>query len=404
MLIETLHCLNATQAARQLIPHYLTLNYDGLFKIQRVRNAFTLNPVSFSSLASYLECPGCAMDQRRKRRAKEPKNFSNVHQVSMFGRSAPDPQLLGTLQHALVNFLHDASGPVPETVREHVLADTDMLTSFIQEDLLDVLQVSGKLKLAMFYDELRQDKNTLHRTLITPLLHYQHELARTGSTVLSASERFQFKLMSTRNTFMDHPDWGGSVGIVGEFDQIRLRRCSTSSHQGSRPAIMEFKKDLGKRKTSDLFSEEEEQQPSASHAMQLMVYWLAFQTRWDLMEKVASVKGRLTEIQMPMQQELDLILFNLHDGCQYQLIPSEPQESLVSLINSIFYLDWAMKSSYVWQSPEHECRKTAFLADAPNCAIQVGYSAITAQECYMLARQSFERFKSTIHWHKISGS
>jgi hypothetical protein len=345
------------------------------------------------------------MEQRHKKRAKEPKKFNSVHQVSMFGKSAPDAQLLGTLQHVLVNFLHDANGPIPETVREHMLADPDMLTSFIQEDLLNALQVSGKLKLAMFYDDLRQDENMLYRTLITPLLHYQREIAQTGSTVFSASERFQFKLMSTRNTFMDHPDWGGYVGIVGEFDQIRLRPCSTTSHQGRRPAIMEFKKDLGKRKQSDLFSEEYVQPlPSAAHAMQLMVYWLAFQTRWDLMEKLSAIKGRLAEIQMPMQQELDLILFNLHDGCQYQLIPSSPQEALISLINSIFYLDWAMKSGYVWQSPEHECRKTALLADAPNCTIQVGSSSITAQECYALARQSFEHFKSTICWHKIASN
>ena len=68
---------------------------------------------------------------------------------------------------------------------------------------------------------------------------------------------------------------------------------------------MEFKKGLGgkKNRTSPLFPEtlfQEESEtrdamglPSDSHAMQLMVYWLAFQTRWDILDEVNALKGRV---------------------------------------------------------------------------------------------------------------
>src|SRR6516162_7745483 len=105
--IETLHFVNAVQAASQPIPRYIKLNYNELFKIQQVKNPYTLNPVSFSRLASYLECPSCALDRLRKRRPKEPQHFTRIHQSSLFSGHEPDARLLGTLLHLLVDLLHD---------------------------------------------------------------------------------------------------------------------------------------------------------------------------------------------------------------------------------------------------------------------------------------------------------
>src|SRR5215470_8279739 len=103
LYIETLHFINAVQAASQPIPRYIKLSYNELFKIQQVKNPYTLNPVSFSRLANYLECPSCALDQRHKRRPKEPPHFTSVHQSSLFHGQEPDARLLGTLLHLLVN-------------------------------------------------------------------------------------------------------------------------------------------------------------------------------------------------------------------------------------------------------------------------------------------------------------
>lgn len=136
--------------------------------------------------------------------------------------------------------------------------------------------------------------------------------------------------------------------------------------------------------------------------MQLMVYWLAFQTRWDLVEMVRDAKGTLQDIAMPLQQKLELIIYNLNDGCQYQLLPSNHKEALLALIECIFYLDWAMKSGYARQSPEHHCQRTQLTA-VPDHAIQVqvGSTALTAHECYLLAREAFKRFESTVKWEKL---
>ena len=393
------------------------MTYDDAFKIQQVPNPFALNPVSFSALASYLECPGCALEQKRRRSRKEPKQFSSIRQSALFGGCEPDPRLVGTLLHLVVNLLHDAHSPVSRSQQEALLANPDKLTDFIRHDLLAALRTAGKLKLAMFFDELRLSEERLYTSLISPMLHYQHELARTGDVVLAASERFHFKLLSTRNTFSGHPDWGGYVGFVGEFDQIRLRKVDDVHRPGSVPAIMEFKKGLGRKARKGgtsppgLFDGPDEESqaksssapdalPTPAHAMQLMVYWLAFQTRWDVLGKLNERRGLTTDIHMPLHQELDLIIYNLNDGCQYQLLPTSPQQALSSLINCIFFLNWAMKSGYAQQSSEHDCRKTQ-LVDMPTCLVQVGASSLPASECYALAKDAFDQFKATITWMKL---
>lgn len=406
--------LSASEAATQPIPQYLSLNYADLFKIQRVSNPFPLRPVSFSRLASYLECPSCALEQQRKRRSKEPKHFTDVHQAGLFGSREPDPRLVGTLLHTIVDLLHDPHSPVEGERQEVLLADPDVLTSFIHHDLLGALQAAGKLKLAMFFDEIRASEEILRSTVIRPLLTYQQELLQTGSIVFAASERFQLKLLSTSKTFAGHRDWGGYVGLVGEFDQIRLR---TSGAIKGRPAIMEFKKGLGKRRSWDkayaalerdtavlLTPPEPDElvEPGLAHALQLMVYWLAFQTRWDVLGRVLEARGQIEEFSMPLRQELDLILYNLHDGCQYQLVPTDFQEALLAVTQCIFYLNWTMKSGYAWQSPEHNCGKTQLLSEVPTPLIQVGFSSLSAEKCYQLAGEAFQRFSETVRWHTIA--
>lgn len=398
------------QAASQPIPRYISLSYNELFKIQQVRNPYTLNPVSFSGLASYLECPSCALDQRRKRRSKEPQHYTTVRQSTLFSGHEPDARLLGTLLHALVNVFHDPNGPLSRQQQEVLLANTGRLGAFLRDgDALAALRNAGKLRLAMFFDELSCRKKWFVSHLLVPLLRYQRELAVTGDRVLAHSERFQFKLLSTNNTFQQHADWGGYVGIVGEFDQVRMR--FTDNAQGV-PAIIEFKKGLGRKKSrattlfpGTLFQEEPETSenvdlPSDAHALQLMVYWLAFQTRWDILEHINALKGRVQDISMPIQQSLDLIIYNLEDGYQYQLLSADFQESLTSLIHCIFHLNWAMKSGYARRSFTHDCRKTQ-LIEAPIVQIPVGYQCISSEECYVLAKEAFERFRQTIIWKTI---
>jgi len=316
----------------------------------------------------------------------------------------------------LVNFLHDPNGLLAKEQQEALLADPDVLVHFIRHDVLTLLQETGKLNLAMFFDELCSDRGTLYTTVIAPMLSYQREFVSTGAIVLAASERFQFKLLSTRNTFTGHPDWGGYVALVGEFDQVRLHNIGSASFPDGIPAIMEFKKGLGgkdKQKPSSLtlFAEQMEGNgeanaspsgalPSVSHAMQLMIYWMAFQTRWDVFEKVVEAKGILEDIRMPLHQQLDLVIYNLNDGCQYKLLPSDHEEALIALTNCIFHLNWAMKSGYAWHSSEHDCNKKQ-LVELPDRPVQVGYTAISAQECYLLARRAFDRFKDTVRWKEL---
>ncbi len=399
------------QAASQPLPRYIKLSYNELFKIQQVKNPYTLSPVSFSGLASYLECPGCALDQRRRRRAKEPQHFTKVRQPSLFSGHEPDARLLGTLLHSLVNLLHDPSGPLSRQQQELLLENPGRFTSFLRDgEALTALRDAGKIRLAMFFDELSYCRKWFVSHLLAPLLRYQRELAVTGNRVLAHAERFQFKLLSTNHTFAQHADWGGSVGVVGEFDQVRLR-FAEGAKQGI-PAIMEFKKGLGGKKNHPstlfpqaLFQEEPEMRenvdlPSDKHAMQLMVYWLAFQTRWDILDHVNALKGRVEDISMPIEQSLDLIVYNLDDGYQYQLLCTDLQESLTALIHCIFHLNWAMKSGYAGRSSMHECRKTQ-LTEAPIVQIPVGYQSISSEECYLFAREAFERFKQTITWKII---
>ena len=403
--------LHAAEAATQPIQQYISLNYGDLFKIQRVSNPFPLRPVSFSRLSSYLECPSCALEQQRKRRNKEPRHFTDLHQASLFAAREPDPRLVGTLLHAIVDLLHDSTGPLGEDEQAVLLTYPDVLTRFIRHDLLSALQTAGQVKLAMFFDEISAHESTLSRILIEPLVSYQQELLHSGSVVFAASERFQFKLLSTGRTFAGHCDWGGYVGLVGEFDQIRLRNCGEA---GERPAIMEFKKGLGKKRSWDKWFadlEEEEKagasksddltEPGLAHALQLVVYWLAFQTRWDIKARVQAARGQVEELPMPLHQELDLIIYNLNDGCQYQLVPTNLQTALLAVINCIFYLDWAMKSGYAWKSPEHECGKTHLLTEVPKPFVQVGYETLSAEECYRLAREAFREFCETVRWCKL---
>ncbi len=414
MLAGRYRILTAAEAVTQPISQYLNLNYAELFKIQRVSNPFPLRPVSFSRLASYLECPSCALEQQRKRRTKEPKHFTDVHQGSLFGSREPDPRLVGTLLHAVVDLLHDSRGPVSAEQQHSLLTSPDVLTSFIRYDLLSALQAAGKLKLAIFFDEICAYEEMLWSVLLRPLLRYQQELLDTGSTVFAASERFQCKLLSTGHTFAGHRDWGGYVGLVGEFDQIRLRN---DGKVRDKPAIMEFKKGLGKKRSWDKWyaalerdssisevstDSDELLEPGLAHALQLMIYWLAFQTRWDVWERVQAVRGQVDDLTMPLRQELDLIIYNLHDGRQYQLVPTDLQEALLEVTNCIFYLNWAMKSGYSWQSPEHDCGKTQLLSDVPKPLIQVGSSTLTAEKCYALAKDAFQRFSETVRWYPLS--
>ena len=103
---------------------------------------------------------------------------------------------------------------------------------------------------------------------------------------------------------------------------------------------------------------------------------------------------------MPIEQPLDLIIYNLNNSYQYQLLSTDLQEALTALINCIFHLNWAMKSGYARKSSTHECRKTQ-LIEAPIVQVPVGYHAISSEECYVLAKEAFERFKRTITWKVI---
>lgn len=412
MLISTLHPLHSSEAATRSMPHYVHLNYANLFKIQHVRNAFPLKPVSFSRLVSYLECPGCALDQKPARRKKEPKHFTNIHQAALFGGRQPDPRLVGTLLHQIINLLHDNRGPLTEEQRITLLTCPDALADFLSSDVLEALQLAERVKLAIFFDELRAYKHTLRRLVIEPLLRYQQELVLSGARVFAISERFQFKLLSTSKTFAGHNDWGGEVALVGEFDQIRLRNIGSELAPGGMPAIIEFKTGLGKKKIWDTLGLALEDgdtdevsdgliQPGMAHALQLAIYWMAFQTRWDLLEYVQLVKGRSGEVPMSLDQNLDLILYNLQDGCQYQLTFANQSRALLALTNCIFHLNWAMKSGYALQVPDHECNKTTLLAEVPQCVVQVGYEAISAERCYELAKEAFLVFKDLVSWKKL---
>ncbi|HEY0753901.1 MAG TPA: PD-(D/E)XK nuclease family protein [Ktedonobacteraceae bacterium] len=404
--------LHASEAAAQPIPQYLSLNYANIFKIQRVTNPFPLRPISFSRLSSYLECPNCALEQQRRRAKREPRHFSTLHQASLFAAREPDPRLVGTLLHAVVDLLHDPQGPLEAQQQASLLTEPVVLTRFIRYDLLNALREVGKLKLAMFFAEIAACEEMLCAVVLHPLLNYQRELERTGATVFAAAERFQFKLLSTGKTFEGHRDWGGYVGLVGEFDQIRLHNRG----EGDRPAIMEFKKGLGKKRSWDRWAQALEArlagsnvptrgddllEPGLAHAFQLMVYWLAFQTRWDVMSRLLAARGQVDELPMSLHQELDLIIYNLHDSCQYQLMPTDFPEALLAVTNCIFYANWAMKSGYAWQSPEHDCGKTQLLSDVPNPQIQVGASSVSAEQCYELATEAFRRFSLTVRWRKL---
>ena len=377
-----------------------------------MHNPFTQNPVSYSRLASYLECPGCAIEQKRRRREKEPKRYTEVRQSSLFGKGRPDARMVGTLLHTLVNLLHETGGSLTREQQERLLCDGGALASFIRNEVFALFQQAGKLKLAVFFDELRRNPQVLQNMVVEPMLRYQRELKSSGSRVLAAAERFQFTLLSTGKTFPGQPGWGGQVTLVGEFDQVRLRKIGRSQQSPGVPAIMEFKKGLGAKNAGGTFSPslfDDEQRdeaevrissdtlPSMAHAMQLMVYWLAFQTRWNLSGKVIQDRGLAREIAMSVEQNLDLIIYNLNDGFQYQLMPTDYQEALNALTNCIFFLDWSMKSGYSWYAPEHDCKKTQ-LVQVPDYQIDVGSTNISAHQCYALAREAFEHFKQTVHW------
>ncbi len=400
--------LRAAEAARQLLPRYVSLNYQDMFKIQQVRNPFPLQPVSFSRLASYLECPGCALDVMQKRRPKEPVHFNSLHQETLFHTGfGPDPLLSGTLLHTTINFLHDPQGPLSDEHRDRLRYSPEALKLFLRQDLLPLLQGEKKLKLAMFLNDLSTDDDTLRKILIIPMLRYQREMALSKSVVFAPAERFQFKLISTGETFQKHRDWGGVVGIVGEFDQIRWRLVPGPDEKlERRPAIMEFKHGFGKKKYWDREGDTELssdflEQPGMLHAMQLMTYWLAFQTRWDVLDQVVNARGMIEDIPMPLLQELDLIIYNLKDGKQYQLCPTDHIQAIQALTNCIFCLHWAMKHGYVGQAAKHTCRKTKLVEQVPLRAVQVGNDILTAEDCYLLAREAFNTFRETVRWKML---
>ena len=411
--ISSFRVLHSEQAAAQQLSQTLQLNYEQLFKIQRVRNPFSLRAVSYSALASYLECPWCMLMRKRKRAPKEPAHYPIMQQTSLFGPGLPDARAIGTLLHTLINLLHTSNGSLPKEKQELLLVEPELLARFIRHDFHAVLQQEGKISLALALQDLHYDARMLSTALIEPMLRYQRELSNTDAQVFGVAERFQLKLSSTRNTFTGHSGRGGYVGLIGEFDQIRLRQVQEASSSRGTPAIIEFKKSLGwkskeEEKTDNNTSAlaQDTVQPTESHAMQLMIYWLAFQTLWDTEEFVRSQKGMLQEIPMRLYQPLELIIYNFYDGNQYQLLPSDHREAVQALIECIFYLDWAMKSGYAFQSPEHNCQRAAPLTEMPEHAtqVQVGETQLPAKECYLLAKAAFERFKATIRWERCAYS
>jgi hypothetical protein len=220
---------------------------------------------------------------------------------------------------------------VPTERQVLLLTSPDVLIRFLRYGLLSALQDAGKLKLAVFFDEICASREMLWSIVIRPLLRYQQELQKTGSTVFAASERFQCNKKGRGKKRSWDKGWAALKQDDG-FAPIT-------------PA------------SDDLV------EPGLAHALQLMIYWLAFQIRWDVWERVQTVRGQIEDLAMPLQQELDLIIYNLHDSCQYQLAPTDFQEALLAVTNCIFYLNWAMKSGYTWQAPEHDCGKTQLLTD-----------------------------------------
>jgi hypothetical protein len=333
-----------------------------------------------------------------------------VQQSSLFGPGPPDARAIGTLLHTIINYLHASNGLLSAEKQTLLLSKPEMLDRFIRRDLHSLLQRDGKIQLALTLHDLHYDARLLARSLIEPMMRYSRELVDNRAVVFGVAERFQVKLSSTRNTFANFPGRGGYVGLIGEFDQIRLFRGRDGSAPRGVPAIIEFKKSLGwRKKAEDEVSLEGEGelvahvQPTAFHAMQLMIYWLAFQSLWDTEEFVRNQRGMATELPMQLSQSLDMILYNFYDGSQYRLIPTDNKEALLSLIECVFYLDWSLKSGYSYQSPAHDCQRTAPLTELPEHAIQVqvGETLLPAKECYLLALAAFERFKATITWEQL---
>ncbi len=348
--------------------------------------------------------------RKRKKAPKELTQYPIVQQSSLFGSSPPDARAIGTLLHTIINYLHASNGLLPAEKQILLLTKPEMLDRFIRRDLHSLLQREGKIQLALTLHDLHYDARLLARSLIEPMLRYQRELVANEAVVFGVAERFQIKLSSTRNTFANFPGRGGYVGLIGEFDQIRLHRGRDGSDSRGIPAIIEFKKSLGwRKKGEDETSGEDEgewiahEQPTAFHAMQLMIYWLAFQSLWDTEEFVRNQRGMATELPMQLHQSLDMIIYNFYDGSQYRLLTSDNKKALLSLIECIFYLDWSLKSGYSYQSPTHDCQRTSPLTELPEHAIQVqvGETLLPARECYSLALAAFERFKTTITWEQL---
>ncbi len=349
--------------------------------------------------------------RKRKKAPKELAQYPIVQQSSLFGTGPPDARAIGTLLHTLINYLHASNGPLPKEKQALLLSKPELLDHFIRRDLHSTLQQQGKISLALVLHDLHYDARLLSNSLIEPILRYQRELATNEAVVFGVAERFQVKLSSTRNTFADLPGRGGYVGLIGEFDQIRLHKGQSNPSSRGTPAIIEFKKSLGwKSKETGASSTIEDtnhasrnELPTEFHAMQLMIYWLAFQTLWDTEEFVRNRRGMLPEISMLLQQSLEMIIYNFYDGSQYQLLLGDYKAALLALIECIFYLDWSLKSGYAFQSPEHSCQYTAPLTEMPEHAtqVQVGETLLPAKECFLLARAAFDRFKATITWEQL---
>ncbi len=347
--------------------------------------------------------------RKRKKAPKELARYPIVQQSSLFGPGPPDARAIGTLLHTLLNYLHASNSPLPKEKQALLLSRPELLDHFIRRELHSTLQQQGKINLALVLHDLQYDARLLSNSLIEPILRYQRELATNETAVFGVAERFQVKLSSTRNTFAGLPGRGGYVGLIGEFDQIRLRKGQDNPASSGIPAIIEFKKSLGwksKETTSTIERDDNASHdglPTEFHAMQLMIYWLAFQTLWDTEEFVRKQRGMLSEMSMLLQQSLEMIIYNFYDGSQYQLLPGDHKAALLALIECIFYLDWSLKSGYAFQSPEHSCQYTAPLTEMPEHAtqVQVGETLLPAKECFLLARAAFDRFKATIRWERL---
>lgn len=331
-------------------------------------NINALQPISYSTLTKYLECPGCTKTYIHNKRArkKEIKTFSR-----QLGELADDlrwrdrvPVNVGGVGNRdTMEFIDFVTSGWQKLLRSE--SSKPAFKGDLQNksgSRLESRTIQEKKGLAEFMKELAADRE---RSLefVSGAIRYREHGRRARAFVMDIDTPFAFQavVVSIQNEMV----------IQGRFDEIRMRK-------GAPDEIWEVKYRVGKI--------------TPSHALQVGIQYLA--------KKCSDLDG-FKSIHSDFAGDTTLpIIYSFNDGIRHQLTFEDPEKTVAKLVDALGWAFLAFRNGYFMMDEAHHHLNDNLplpgLESLDQTAVWVDDRRVSVGDCFRRGREKLDEYWSDL--------